>query len=77
MSRHCVVTWSKIGIQRKVFSSQVVCQDVPICNLDTTGRDHMMISENRKKDIVINEQREQIQGNRLSHIKELLKNVSS
>jgi len=32
-----VVTWSKIGTQRIVFSSQVVCQDVPICNLDTTS----------------------------------------
>jgi len=55
----------------------------------------MMISENHKKDIVINKQRAQIQDltkqiqdltkqiqdltkrNRLSHIKELLKNVSS
>jgi len=32
----CVVTWSKIRTQRIVFSSQVVCQDVPTCNLDTT-----------------------------------------
>jgi len=31
-----VVTWSKIGTQWIVFSSQVVCQDVPTCNLDTT-----------------------------------------
>jgi len=31
-----VVTWFKIGTQRIVFSSQVVCQDVPTCNLDTT-----------------------------------------
>jgi len=34
-----VVTWSKIGTHRIVFSSQVVCQDVPTCNLDTTYTD--------------------------------------
>jgi len=32
-----VVTWSKIGTQRIVFPSQVVCQDVPTCNMDTTN----------------------------------------